>query len=126
MRRAAQHPPHLRALSHRAAVAVRGDGADPVQEGDGAAVLVLRQGDTGHRWDSGGVRRIADRVSGGSVAGIWETLGKIESLVLESFIVALAALAGLIAISITGALGGAIVYGPDVDPVVSLVYHLLF
>ncbi len=31
-----------------------------------------------------------------------------------------------IALSITGALGGAIVYGPNVDPIVSFFYHLFF
>lgn len=36
------------------------------------------------------------------------------------------ALFGLIAITITGGLGGALVYGPDIDPVVSLIYHLFF
>jgi len=54
------------------------------------------------------------------------SLYAVMGLIRESFIVALAALARLIAISITGTLGGAIVYGPDVDLVVSLVYHLLF
>lgn len=32
---------------------------------------------------------------------------------------------GLIAVTITGALGGAIVYGPNVDPVVNFIYKLL-
>lgn len=36
------------------------------------------------------------------------------------------ALAGLISISITGALGGALVYGPSIDPFVSLVYDLFY
>jgi len=34
------------------------------------------------------------------------------------------ALLGLTAITITGALGGSIVYGPDTDPVVHFIYHL--
>lgn len=33
---------------------------------------------------------------------------------------------GLVFITITGALGASIVYGPDIDPVVSFVYHLFF
>lgn len=37
----------------------------------------------------------------------------------------LIALAGLMAITVTGALGGAIAYGPTIDPVVSAVYYLL-
>ena len=35
------------------------------------------------------------------------------------------ALVGLITVTIAGALGGAIAYGPDVDPVVKVVYSLL-
>lgn len=34
-------------------------------------------------------------------------------------------LLGLLLISMTGALGGAIVYGPDIDPFVSMVYKLI-
>lgn len=34
----------------------------------------------------------------------------------------LTALIGLILVTITGALGGAIVYGPDIDPVVRIIY----
>lgn len=33
---------------------------------------------------------------------------------------------GFIALAVTGALGGALVYGPDADPIVSLVYHALY
>lgn len=36
-----------------------------------------------------------------------------------------AALIGLWMVSITGALGGAIAYGPNIDPFVSIVYHWL-
>jgi uncharacterized membrane protein len=32
---------------------------------------------------------------------------------------------GLIAITVTGALGGAIVYGPDADPIVRMIYGIL-
>lgn len=35
------------------------------------------------------------------------------------------AMIGLLLVTITGALGGAIVYGPDADPIVSFIYHLL-
>lgn len=38
---------------------------------------------------------------------------------------ALAAAVGLVAITVTGALGGGMVYGPNVDPVAALVYRLL-
>ncbi|MEI6400281.1 MAG: DUF2231 domain-containing protein [bacterium] len=42
------------------------------------------------------------------------------------FLIPAIAFIGLIFITITGALGGAIVYGPDIDPIVSFVYHLFF
>lgn len=38
----------------------------------------------------------------------------------------LLAFVGLVAITITGGLGAAIVYGPDIDPFVSVIYHLFF
>ena len=41
-------------------------------------------------------------------------------------IIPILAFAGLILVTITGALGGAIVYGPDVDPIVRFIYNLLF
>ncbi len=33
---------------------------------------------------------------------------------------------GFLFLTTTGALGGAIVYGPDIDPAVSFIYHLFF
>ena len=44
---------------------------------------------------------------------------------IKSYFSAVIALLGLIAITITGALGGSMVYGPDVDPVARIVYDLL-
>ncbi len=35
------------------------------------------------------------------------------------------ALGGLACITVTGALGGSLVYGPDIDPAVAFLYHLL-
>lgn len=43
----------------------------------------------------------------------------------KSLLVPILALVGLVCVTVTGALGGAIVYGPDIDPVVSFVYKLL-
>ncbi len=43
----------------------------------------------------------------------------------EGWMVVVLALAGLAAVTVTGALGGSIVYGPNVDPVVQIVYRLL-
>ena len=56
----------------------------------------------------------------------WRMLTRIQTLVLETPVVIILAVLGLIAISITGALGAAIAHGPDMDPFVSFVYKLLF
>jgi uncharacterized membrane protein len=53
---------------------------------------------------------------------IWVMKQKGARLVLDTFLSKLLALAGLIAITITGALGAAIVYGLGFDPFVDLVY----
>lgn len=45
--------------------------------------------------------------------------------VTESPFAAVLALCGLVAVTVTGALGGAMVYGPDIDPIVSILYKLL-
>lgn len=57
---------------------------------------------------------------------IWHIKVMIAEKILGSYATVILALAGLAAITITGALGGAIVYGPDVDPIVSWVYHLFY
>lgn len=57
---------------------------------------------------------------------IWRVLISLSRFVLKSYVAVILALFGLIAITVTGALGGAIVYGPDVDPIVRFIYHLFF
>jgi len=47
-------------------------------------------------------------------------------LVLDTWLLPVLALVALIGMTITGALGAAIVYGPDADPIVSLVYHFFW
>ncbi len=44
---------------------------------------------------------------------------------VKSYFSVIFALLGLAALTITGALGGSMVYGPDVDPVARIVYDLL-
>lgn len=61
-----------------------------------------------------------------SVKKIWIAIKKHTGYVLRSPFLPFLALIGLIAITMTGALGGAIVYGPNVDPVVKFVYSLFF
>lgn len=57
---------------------------------------------------------------------LWEGVVFLSEILFNStWFVVLTALVGLAAITITGALGGAIVYGPDVDPVVKIIYSLL-
>ncbi len=57
---------------------------------------------------------------------IWNIKVKIADKILNSYFPIILAIVGLITITITGALGGAIVYGPDVDPIVNFIYHLFF
>lgn len=61
-----------------------------------------------------------------AITPVWRFLVKIQNRIFNTVIVKIIALFGFIAISITGALGGAIVYGPNVDPVVKWVYSLFF
>ncbi len=46
-------------------------------------------------------------------------------VILNTPLVWILALSGLIGITVTGALGGAIAYGPNIDPVAGWVYHIL-
>ncbi len=57
---------------------------------------------------------------------IWKILTFLERIVLQKYVVILFAILGLTFITITGGLGGAMVYGPDADPAVSLIYHFFF
>jgi uncharacterized membrane protein len=57
----------------------------------------------------------------------WEVLSRISDFIMDRwYILFVIGIIGLVLISITGALGGAIAYGPDADPFVSVVYHLFF
>ena len=57
---------------------------------------------------------------------IWHMKKAFARIILDTVLRPLLALAGLVSITITGALGAAIVYGPSVDPIVSFIYHLFF
>ena len=48
------------------------------------------------------------------------------SATLDLALVGRRPLGGRLLLEITGALGGAIVYGPDIDPFVRTIYDLLF
>ena len=58
-------------------------------------------------------------------ASIWSIKVNIANKILDSYFMILVAFIGLISITITGALGGAIVYGPDIDPIVNFIYNLV-
>jgi uncharacterized membrane protein len=62
----------------------------------------------------------------GVTRGIWAVLVYIEELILHTPLVILFALLGLAAVTITGGLGGSIVYGPNNDFATSLIYHFFF
>lgn len=57
---------------------------------------------------------------------LWNIIATIFNKVFSKQVIIALAFLGLITISITGALGGAIVYGPNADPVVHLVYSWFF
>ncbi len=67
------------------------------------------------------------KLSDSQIGPLWTKLSTfINSILNMSIIMIVLALIGLIAITITGGLGGAIVYGPNVDPIVGFIYHLFF
>jgi len=66
------------------------------------------------------------KISTSSAGNYWNKIVVLSNRILNSGFIVLLALIGLIVITITGALGGAIVYGPEVDPIVSFIYNLFF
>ncbi len=67
---------------------------------------------------------IGARLMNSKIAPLWRLKLKVARMLdRRSILVSLAAV-GLIALTITGGLGGAIVYGPDADPIVKLVYKI--
>ncbi len=66
------------------------------------------------------------KISMGGLGNYWNKIVTLVNKILNSSFMLLFALVGLIVITITGALGGAIVYGPDIDPIVNFIYHLFF
>lgn len=56
----------------------------------------------------------------------WKIFDLYESIITKTWIQIILSLAGLITLFITGALGAVIVYGPDIDPFVTIIYKLFF
>lgn len=71
-----------------------------------------------------------DRMSawlwGGKLAFMWRLKQRVAGLILDTPVRPLLALMGLVAITLTGGLGAAIVYGPNIDPAVTFIYSLFF
>jgi len=61
-----------------------------------------------------------------AVAQLGRLLQTIARIVQKPIVIRILALFGLVLITITGALGGAIAYSPDVDPFVHTIYSLFF
>lgn len=60
------------------------------------------------------------------LASVWRILSNAAGFIMRPSVLVILAVLGLLAVTVTGALGGAIVYGPDADPVVRLVYGMFF
>jgi uncharacterized membrane protein len=60
------------------------------------------------------------------IAKIWKVKVAASDFVLKSWVSVFLAAIAFVFLTFTGALGGAIAYGPDTDPIVSFVYHLFF
>ena len=60
------------------------------------------------------------------LASVWNFKKRFWYLILDTWLLPLIALLALIGMFVTGALGAAIVYGPNADPFVSFVYHLFW
>lgn len=56
----------------------------------------------------------------------WKFLLNASQFIRRPYIAIPLSLLGLVTITITGALGGALTYGPEVDPIVSFIYHLFY
>lgn len=74
---------------------------------------------------AGTVTKVGSRLSP-TLKRPWAILEHINRFIFNAPVLILAAVVGMILVTIVGALGGALVYGPDVDPVVSIIYHLFF
>jgi len=58
--------------------------------------------------------------------GILNLKRRLANIILDTWALPVLTLIALIGMVITGALGAAVVYSPDIDPIVSFVYHLFW
>lgn len=68
---------------------------------------------------------LAAKIASSRFSAIWKVLVMFRATLMRPLVSIIAAFLGLIAITVTGALGGALAYGPDVDPIVHFIYSLL-
>lgn len=62
----------------------------------------------------------------GKLVSLWVLAKSIANILQKKPIRIALALIGLVTITITGGLGASIVYGPNVDPFVTIIYNLFF
>lgn len=69
-----------------------------------------------------------DRIVGTNrfLARLWNFKKRFWYAILNTALLPLLAFIGLVCLTITGGLGAALVYGPNVDPFVSVIYHLFW
>jgi len=69
-----------------------------------------------------------DRIAGTNnlLIRLWNWKKKGAHVVLDTWLLPVLALVALVGMFVTGALGAAIVYGPDEDPFITFVYHLFW
>ncbi len=60
-----------------------------------------------------------------SLLNLWKLVVKLADIISNSWLTVIWALVGLCLITITGGLGGAMVYGPTADPFFAPIYHYL-
>ncbi len=65
-------------------------------------------------------------LAAGVFAQLWRVASRLAAVMQHPGVSCLLALVGLAGITVTGALGGALAYGPEIDPAVSFIYHLFF
>lgn len=56
---------------------------------------------------------------------LWIFLIKLQKFILNTHLIIIFAFIGLLLITITGALGGIIAFGPDTDPLTKFIYEIL-
>jgi len=61
-----------------------------------------------------------------SIHWLWKILVKVQVVFYRRPILVVVALSGLLAVTITGALGGTIANGPNTDPLAHFIYFLFF